>query len=300
VEPAAITFGFDPVIPLGDSASVSLETIGIAVALLVAILLAAWIARRMPATGPLVAPPGGHEEPAPTLRTEDVLFLAVGAVPGAVLGGRLGYVLDHLQFYRANPSLVTDFSQGSLSLTLGVPLGILSAALIARLIGAPVGRWLHAAAFPLLVGLLLGKVANVLGGTGQGLPTDLPWATAYVGPGPWGSLAPDVASHPAQAYEALLIAVAILGLVLATRLGVVSRRDGAAMFVAVALWALARFAVAFTWRDPVEIGPLRVDQVLSLLLVVLAGLGILERRRTPAMVRGRREGERDVEVVEPA
>jgi phosphatidylglycerol:prolipoprotein diacylglycerol transferase len=202
-------------------------------------------------------------------------------VPGALLGGRLGYVLDHLDYYRANPASITDFTQGALGLTFAVPLGILTGAIIARLIGAPVARWLHAAAFPLLFVLAAGKFAGFLGGTGQGLPSDLPWATSYTGTGPWGSLAPEVASHPAQVYEALLVTLAIAVLIVLSRLDVIRRRDGGAMFMALALWAGARFLVAFTWRDAVILGPLRVDQLLSLLLLTLALLGLFERSRAP-------------------
>ncbi|HEX7950754.1 MAG TPA: prolipoprotein diacylglyceryl transferase family protein [Candidatus Limnocylindrales bacterium] len=270
---AVLSIAFDPVVHLGDSASVRIETIALAATFLAGLLLAVRIGRRTPAVGPYV--------PAPGLRPDDLLFIVVGAVPGALLGGRLGYVLDHLDYYRANPGLMADFSQGALSLTFAVPLGILSGAIIARLIDAPVARWLHAAALPLLFVLAAGKLAGVLGATGQGLPSDLPWATSYAGPGPWGSLAPDVASHPAQAYEALLVTIAIGLLVVLARFDVIARRDGGAMFVAIALWAMARFVVAFTWRDALVLGPLRVDQLLSLLLVALALLGLLERSRAP-------------------
>ena len=273
MSPAVLTFAFDPVLKLGDSASVRLETLAIAAVLFAGLVLAAVIGRRTPAAGPYV--------PAPGLRPDDLVFIAIGVVPGALLGGRLGYVLDNLPYYRDNPGSITDFTQGGLSLTLAVPLGILTGAIIVRLIGAPVARWMHATALPLLVVLAAGKLAGVLGATGQGLPSTLPWATAYVGPGPWGSLAPDVPSQPAQVYEAMLVGLTIVGLVLATRLEVVARRDGGALFVALGLWAVARFVVAFTWRDAMVLGPLRVDQVLSLLLAALALLGLVERSRAP-------------------
>lgn len=275
---AVLSIAFDPVVHLGDSASVRVETIALAAIFLVGLLLALRIGRITPAVGPYV--------PAPGLRPDDLLFIVVGAVPGALLGGRLGYVLDHLDYYRANPGSMADFSQGALSLTFAVPLGILTGAIIARLIGAPVARWLHAAAFPLLFVLAAGKLAGFLGATGQGLPSDLPWATSYIGPGPWGSLAPQVASHPAQVYEAILVTAAIGLLVVLSGYDVIARRDGGAMFAALALWAVARFLVAFTWRDAVILGPLRVDQLLSLLLLALALLGLFERSRAPVSTSG--------------
>ena len=62
---------------------------------------------------------------------------------------------------------------------------------------------MHALILPLLFVLAAGKLTMVLGGDGQGVPWDGAWATAYVGPGPWCSLAPEVPSHPSQVYEAL-------------------------------------------------------------------------------------------------
>jgi phosphatidylglycerol---prolipoprotein diacylglyceryl transferase len=203
------------------------------------------------------------------------------AVPGTILGGRLGAVLDHVDYYQANPSAIIDPTQGGLTLTLAVPFGILTGALIARLLGAPVGRWLHATALPLLFVLAAGKLIGVLGATGQGTPADLLWATAYDGPGPWGSLAADIPSHPAQVYEAILVTLAFAGLLAASRLEVVARRDGAAMFVALGLWAVARFLVAFTWRDAPLLGPLRAEQLLALVVLVVAVVGFVERSRAP-------------------
>jgi prolipoprotein diacylglyceryltransferase len=157
---------------------------------------------------------------------------------------------------------------------------------------------MHAAAVPLLFVLAAGKLAGVLGATGQGLAADAPWATAYLGPGPWGSLAADVASQPAQVFEALLVAAAIGILILASRFEVIARRDGGALFAAVGLWALARFVVAFTWRDPAILGPLRIDQVLSLLLIGLSVIGLVERRRAPFRTAGWSEADLEPEPAE--
>lgn len=273
MSPAVVQLAFDPVLRLSDTASVRYETIALAVVLFLGLLLAARIGSQTPTTGPYV--------PAPGLRVDDLVFCVVGAVPGAIVGGRLGLVLDHLDYYRANPGAIVDPAQGGLTLTLAVPFGLLTGAVIARLLGAPVARWLHAAALPLLFVLAAGKLVGVLGATGQGAPSDLPWATAYTGPGPWGSLGADIASQPAQVYEAVLVTIAIGGLIAASRLEVVARRDGAAMFVALGLWAIARFLVGVTWRDAGIFGPLKTDQLLALVVLAIATAGFVERARAP-------------------
>jgi len=273
VPTAVINLTFDPVLRLTETSSMRLETLGLAIVVFLGLLLAARLASITPAVGPYV--------PAPGLRIDDLVFIVVGAVPGAIVGGRLGYVLHHLDYYRANLAAVLDPTQGGLTLTLAVPFGILTGGAIARLLGAPVGRWLHALALPLLFVLAAGKLVGVLGATGQGAPSDLLWATTYEGPGPWGSLGAAIPSHPAQVYEAMFVGLAIVVLAIVSRIEFIARRDGAAIFAALALWAVARFLVAFTWRDPIVAGPLRMGQLLDVGVFLIALLGLRERARAP-------------------
>ena len=146
--------------------------------------------------------------------------------------------------------------------------GILTASIVARLLGAPVGRWMHALAIPLLLALALGKGAMVLGGSGQGQLTDVAWATAYLGPGPWGSLAPQLPANPSQVYEALATGGVMLVVIALIASGVFRGRNGGAFLLGLGLWAIARALVAFTWRDPQVIGPLNMDQVISIAIAV--------------------------------
>jgi len=266
---ATITLAFDPVVRLGDL-ELRAATVLIAGILLAGLLLAARIGSLTPQPGPYV--------PSPTLRLDDIPFLVIGIVAGAVIGGRLEYVLLHADYYRANLAAIPDPAQGSLALAFGVVGGMLGGIAIARLVGAPAGRWMHAAILPLLFVLAAGKVAMVLAADGQGLPSDLAWATAYAGPGPWGSLAVDVPSHPSQVYEALGTALVLAVVGLSLHLGAFAGKDGSAMLVGVALWALVRSLVVFSWRDAPVAGSLRAEHLV--LAVVVGGcIGGLLRLR---------------------
>ncbi|MDP9482940.1 MAG: hypothetical protein M3P84_06930, partial [Chloroflexota bacterium] len=134
--------------------------------------------------------------------------------------------------------------------------------------------------------LSLGKTANVLGGTGQGIPSSLDWATRYLGPGPWGSLGPEIPSLPAQALEAVALALVSVAVALTAALGGFRSHDGRGFVLALAGWAAVRFAIAGTWRDPIVVGPLRAEQVLELTivglaLVILVGLIVRSRQARP-------------------
>ncbi len=254
VPTAVIAFDFDPLLRLADGV-VRLETVAIAASLFVALAIAGVAARGA------------------SLRADDLLFVVLGIVPGAVLGGRLGYVLLHPGFFLAEPGRILDPGTGSLELTLAVIGGALTGSLVAVLLDGRPGPWLHIAALPTLLALSLGKLATVLGGTGQGLPTSGEPATAYLGSGPWGSLGPEIPSIPSQALEALAAAT-VLGIVLVFAVVRPMRlRDGRLFLVALGLWALARAVVASTWRDPLVVGPLRAEQVID--LAVAAGAAVV-------------------------
>ncbi len=246
VPTALIALDFDPLLHLVAGLVVRWEAVAIAAVIIAALIVAGLMARRA------------------SLRADDLLFIAVGVVPGAVIGGRIGYGLLHLDYYATQSGGLLDPGRGGFELSLAVVGGVLSGLTVATLLEVPVGRWMHLVALPLLFVLGAGKLAMLLGGAGQGRPVALPWATSFLGPGPWASLAPALPSHPAQAYEgfATLALALVLGLVLALRPG--ARRDGRILFGALALWAIVRAAVTLTWRDPAVVWELNAGTLIAL------------------------------------
>jgi prolipoprotein diacylglyceryltransferase len=291
-----IELSFRPILEVGGW-SVRLETIALAGIVFASLVLAALIGWRTPVDvtrDPAAEDPETGERNG--LRADDLLFIAVAALPGAVVAGRLGYVLLHLDYYRAQPGAVLDTGQGALELSLAVVGGLVTASIVAGLVGAPVGRWMHALALPLLLAIGTGKLALVLGGDGQGLPFDGVWALAFLGPGPWGSLAPEVPSHPSQVYEALATLAVLLGVMGLLAIGAFRGRSGGVFLLAVALWAVVRAIVASTWRNPAVLGPLNMGQVIAIAIATGAVLLLLGawlesvRRSSSAVVEAGRPG----------
>lgn len=266
---AAIFFDFDPTIVLGDR-TVTLWSLFLVAAILLGLACSALLVARSGVVG-------GER-----LSQVDLWMIVLGIVPGAVIGGRLGYVLIHLEYYLTRPAAIVDATQGSFQLSCAVVVGTLTGAYVATVIEAPVGRWLHVAAIPVFGVVVLGKIAMALGGAGQGEPSLQGWATAYLGDGPWGSLAPAIPSDPSQLYEGgatFIVLVLLIGLIAGGRL---RRPSGELFLVALELWLAARFLVAFTWRDEAVLGFLVADQLLSLLLLGICLSLHLARRRSGA------------------
>ena len=269
---ASIALDFDPILRLGD-VTIRWQTAALAAVILAGLVMAAVAARRA------------------RFWSDDLLFVVVGAVPGAVVGGRLGYVLANVEFYQAHPAAIVDPAQGAMTLALAVVGGVLTSAIVAHLLGTPIRGWLQIAAIPLLVTIGLGKLAMALGGSGQGLPADVDWATAYLGPGPWGSLAPEIPSHPSQLYEGIVALLVAAVLAAAFVLGLFKGRTGRAFLAGVALWSAGRALVGSTWRGAEAVGPLRVEQVVAIGLAAVCLL-LLLAPLTPVVVDETRPGRR--------
>jgi prolipoprotein diacylglyceryltransferase len=180
-----------------------------------------------------------------------------------------------------------------MELALAIVGGLLSGAYVASLLGAPIDRWLRSAALPLLFVLGAGKVTMVLGGAGQGQPSGVPWATSYLGAGPWGSLGAEVPSHPAQAYEGI-VTLGILAIVsVGLAVGAVQARDGRLFLAVIAAWAAGRAVVSLTWRDDVAFAGLSVGGVIAAVVALgfaaVLVLRSLRRSGTVALEPSRRE-----------
>jgi len=197
-------------------------------------------------------------------------------------GGRLVYGLDYASVFASEPIALLDPARGSLSLLGAVIGGTLSAAYIARILEGgrrDWRRWLEIGA-PILLFLVVGaKFSQFLGGGGQGLPWAGEQAVAFLGPGPWQSVAPALPSIPAQLLEGAWAAVGVLVLaIVAGRL-----RPGTVYLWALVWWLVGRVAIAFTWRDDALVGPLGMEQLLAIVtLLVVAVLLAAGRMRAGA------------------
>ncbi len=287
---AVVSLSFDPAASV-FGLSLRLETLAVAGAIFIALVLAALGAGQSRLASP--ASKDAASPAAPRLRRDDLILISFGAVPGAVIGGRLGYALIHFDYYSTNLNALFDPGQGGLALTLAVLCGTLTGVAVAGLLAAPIGRWLGVAAVPVLIGLGLGKLGMVLGGAGQGTYSDAAWATSYAGPGPWNSVNPGLGAIPSQALEgglvlALAALVAVTPFALRIRMrpsrflvrpGLAPRRDwrvfvgGRRYLTAIGLWAVLRFGVEFTWRDARVFGPFGADQLVLLPLAVACFFG---------------------------
>ncbi len=198
----------------------------------------------------------------------DMIFY--GAL-GAVLGGRLGYILFYdLPTYLDNPLKMLKIWEGGMSFHGGM-VGVLVAM---WLLGRKTGKsFFQVTDFlvPLVpIGLGAGRVGNFINGELWGKVSDVSWAMVF----PHGGALP---RHPSQLYQALLE-----GLVLFLILWLYSRKPRPTMAVSglfLLCYGLFRFIVEFV-REPdqqlgyLAFGWLTMGQVLSAPMIA-GGIGLL-------------------------
>ena len=136
--------------------------------------------------------------------------------------------------------------------------------------------WAHVAAIPLLIAIGAGKLTMVLGGSGQGLPFDGDWATAYLGAGPVGLAR---AGHPVASVAGLRGdrhgRSSHCSILAASSLGVFRSADGRRLLVALAGWAVGRAVVSLTWRDPAVVGGLPAGGLIAVVIGVASLIGVV-------------------------
>ncbi len=201
-------------------------------------------------------------------QVSDMIFY--GAL-GAVLGGRLGYILFYdLPTYLDNPFKMLKIWEGGMSFHGGM-LGVLVATwLFGRKTGKSFFQVTDFLAPLVPIGLGAGRIGNFINGELWGKVTDVSWAMVF----PHGGALP---RHPSQLYQALLE-----GLIFFLILWLYSRKPRPTMAVSglfLLCYGVFRFVVEFV-REPdqqlgyLAFGWLTMGQVLSAPMIV-GGIGLL-------------------------
>ncbi len=186
--------------------------------------------------------------PVTPAQASDWLFYIV---LGAVLGGRIGYIIFYnFDAFLANPLVLFKVWQGGMSFHGGF-LGVLVTSwLYGRKIGATVMHMTDFIAPIIPFGLLCGRIGNFINGELWGRPTSLPWGMVF----------PHVdalARHPSMLYQALLEGVALWLILWIFSIKVRPRCAVSGMFLI--CYGIFRFFVEFVREPDEHIGFLAFD-----------------------------------------
>jgi phosphatidylglycerol---prolipoprotein diacylglyceryl transferase len=215
--------------------------------------------------------------------TEDDTFsVAMWGVIGAIVGARLFHVVDQWDYYSRDPVSILRINEGGLAIYGTIVCGPLAGAVYAWRRGLNVARLADIAAPPLILGMAIGRIGDVINGEHHGAAAaGFPLAVTYTHPNTLGEL--NVPVHLAVGYEMLLDLVIFAFLVWLVR--GVSRdahgkwtfswlprypRDGMLFWIYLFVYSVGRFFVQFYRVDtPFALG-LSQAQLLSVLSAMVA------------------------------
>ena len=206
-------------------------------------------------------------DPEPLLKASELALL------GGLVGARLYYVAFNLEYYSRLPAKIFAVWEGGLAIHGGVIGGILVGGGYAWWRRLPLRRYLDIAAPSLALGQAIGRWGNFFNEEAFGTPTDLSWKL-YISPSHRPiEYAQSEFFHPTFLYESLWDALVFALLVCVFR-DRVARAPGALFLAYLGLYSLGRFFTEALRTDALMLGPIRIAQLMSVLGMAAALVGV--------------------------
>lgn len=226
----------------------------IAMGILVGFLAAVWQAKRR----------GENAE-----HILDILFYAL---PLSIVGARLYYVLFSWEQYKNNPWEALAIWHGGLAIHGAIIAAVLVVIVYARVHKLDFWHWADICAPSLVLGQAIGRWGNFVNQEAFGAPTNVPWAIPIdYRNRPLGYEQYDF-FHPTFLYESLWNLAVFFILQILSTYQVKYRRlvQGGIVLSYFGLYSLGRFFVEGLRLDSLMLGPFRVAQLVSVVLVALS------------------------------
>jgi phosphatidylglycerol:prolipoprotein diacylglycerol transferase len=203
-------------------------------------------------------------------------------VIGAIVGARLFHVVDQWDYYVRDPIQMLKVNEGGLAIYGTIVGGPLAGAIYTWRKGLNVARLADVAAAPLILGMAIGRIGDIINGEHHGAHAQgFPLAVVYTNPNTLGEIGVPV--HLAVGYEMVLDLIIFAALVWLAR-GFRRRRngrwrfnwepryprDGMLFWTCICLYSLGRFFIQFYRQDtPFALG-LSQAQLLSVITAMAA------------------------------
>ena len=189
------------------------------------------------------------------IKEDDVLDLAMFAIPFGLLGARLYYVIFNWSYYSQNPSQILNFRGGGMAIHGALIAGILTGYVFTKIRKVNFLKMADAVIIGMPLAQAIGRWGNFINGEAHGGPTNLPW----------GIMVDGVKVHPTFLYESIWnVGVFVVLWLLRKK----KQYEGEIIVWYVGLYSLGRFFIEGLRTDSLMLGPLRMAQVLSLVGVV--------------------------------
>ncbi|WIV11251.1 prolipoprotein diacylglyceryl transferase [Proteiniborus sp. MB09-C3] len=191
------------------------------------------------------------------IKEEDILDLLLVAVPAAIIGARIYYVVFNWDYYKGDFMRIINTREGGLAIH-----GALIASIIVGIVFCKVKKikfWKLAdlTGPSIILGQAIGRWGNYANGEAHGGPTDLPW----------GIIVGGQKVHPTFLYESLWDFGVFLFLLWYRKR---KKADGEVFLLYLALYSVGRFFIEGLRTDSLMYGTIRVAQLISVITIVIS------------------------------
>ena len=186
---------------------------------------------------------------------EDIVIdLCLFAVPSAIVGARLYYVIFNWDYYGKNIGDIIKFRQGGLAIHGAIIVGVAVGYLFCRVKGLGFWKLADICAPSIILGQAIGRWGNYVNQEAYGGPTNLPWAIEVDG----------MMVHPTFLYESLWNFLVFLFLIYYSKK---KKYEGQIFMYYLILYSVARFFIEGLRTDSLMIGPFRTAQLISIVTI---------------------------------
>lgn len=198
---------------------------------------------------------------------DNLIDLLLFAIPLAVIGARIYYVVFTWDYYKENLKEIFHFRGGGLAIHGAIIAGIIVAVIFSRKRDIDFWKITDACAPSLALGQAIGRWGNYINQEAYGTPTDLPW----------GIIVDGVRVHPTFLYESIGDFLIFLFLIWYRRNK--PKVSGEVFLLYIFFYSSLRFFVEGLRTDSLMLGSLRVAQLVSIIGIVVSFIYFYTRRR---------------------
>ena len=187
---------------------------------------------------------------------DDILNLAIIAIPCGLLGARLYYVIFNWSWYSQHMSEILNFRGGGMAIHGALIGGILAGFIYTKIKKINFFKMADTVMIGIPLGQAIGRWGNYINGEAHGGPTSLPW----------GIMVEGVKVHPTFLYESIWDLGIFIFLWFFRKH---KKYEGQLAIYYLILYSLGRFFIEGLRTDSLMIGPLRMAQVISITTIIV-------------------------------
>lgn len=202
------------------------------------------------------------------IKFDDILNLSIITIPISLLSARLYYIIFKLDYYMQNPIQILNFRTGGLAIYGGLIGGAICCFIYCKKKKINLIDLLDYIVLCLPLGQCIGRWGNFINVEAYGTETTLPWRMGIYEMGKY------IEVHPTFLYESICTFLILVILILKSNK---RKFKGEITLIYLITYSFARMIIEGMRTDSLMLGPIRISQLLSLILFVVC-IGVYLRK----------------------